>query len=163
MRRLIAGVGVVMLDLRNIFRKGPAFAQVRGNQGRTAGRPRMGLGSGREGEAERDRGAHTECPFCRGEDLLDPLPAGPHPSESPWRHIFPKDSSPSSSGDWEEMLTRITPAVKPSLARTEGYFWATPAPSLLMALNQFSGIFHSIESTSIYMSETCAGPWKSRR
>ena len=57
-RRLIAGVGVVILDLRNIFRKFPAFAQVRGNQGRTAGRPRMGLGSGREGEGERDR----RCP-----------------------------------------------------------------------------------------------------
>lgn len=119
-----------------------------------------------QGEKERLRergGAHKESPFCKGQDLLDPLPAGPHPSESPWRHIFPEDSSPSSSGDWEEMLTHITPAVKPSLTRMEGYFCATLAPSLLMTLNQFSGIFNSVESTSLYMSETCAGPWKIRR
>ena len=116
-----------MPDLRNVFRKCPAFAQISGNQERPAEDPGWGMAQGEKERLREGGGAHKESPFCKGEDLLDPLSAGPHPSESPWRHIFPEDSSPSSSGDWEEMLTHITPTVKPSITRMEGYFWATLA------------------------------------
>lgn len=102
----IAGVGVVMLDLRNVFRKCPAFAQISGNQGRPAEDPGWGVAQGEKERLRERGGAHKASPFCKGEDLQDPLPAGPHASEPPWRHIFPEDSSPSPSGDWEEMLTQ---------------------------------------------------------